>query len=140
MFRVSNVLRSPSPDPRRSAEIMKLTHENLLGSWIVSGSEIEHVGPGDEIYYFTPPDRFVMEFKQPNGGWDRSNHRNALTEEGFIFGPEGDLRCAVTAWMESGFLIFRPTHGKETWSTRMTSKENQGEDDAAGKGLQPSLR
>ncbi len=117
---------------------MKLTHDNLQGSWIVAGSEIEHVGPGDEIYHFTPPDRFVMEFKQPGGRWDPSNQRYVLTEEGFIFGPEGNLRCAVTAWLESGFLILRPTHGKETWATRMISEQNQAEHDAAGKGFQPS--
>jgi hypothetical protein len=102
---------------------MKLTHENLQGSWIVAGSEIEHVGPGDEVYRFTPPDRFVMEFKQPNGRTYPRKQRYQLTDEGFIFGPEGNLRSAVTAWLESGFLIFRPDHGKETWSTRLTTEE-----------------
>ena len=102
---------------------MKLTHENLQGSWIVAGSEIEHVGPGDEVYHFTPPDRFVMEFKQPNGRTYPRKQRYQLTDEGFIFGPEGNLRSAVTAWLESGFLIFRPDHGKKTWSTRLTTEE-----------------
>ena len=116
---------------------MKLTHENLQGSWIIAGSEIEHVGPGDEIYHFTPPDRFVMEFKQPNGRRYPSKQRYALTEEGFVFGPEGNLRFAVTAWLESGFLIFRPIHGMETWSTRMPDEENQAEQ---GVSPQPAAR
>lgn len=106
---------------------MKLTHEILQGSWIVAGSEIEHVGPGDEIYHFTLPDRFVMEFKQPDGRPYQSIQRFELTEEGFVFGPEGNLRCAVTAWLESDFLIFRPIHGKETWSARMTNEQNHAE-------------
>ncbi|RYD82853.1 MAG: hypothetical protein EOP84_08800 [Verrucomicrobiaceae bacterium] len=116
---------------------MKLTHENLQGSWIVAGSEIEHVGPGDEIYHFTPPDRFVMEFKQSNGRRYPRKQRYALTEEGFVFGPEGNLRFAVTAWLESGFLIFRPVHGMETWSTRMTDEESQAEQDVSP---QPAAR
>ena len=116
---------------------MKLTHENLQGTWIVAGSEIEHVGPGDEIYHFTPPDRFVMEFKQPNGRRYPSKQRYALTEEGFVFGAEGNLRCAVTAWLESGFLIFRPIHGKETWSIRMTDEGTQAEQ---GVAPQPAAR
>lgn len=101
---------------------MKLTHESLKGSWIVAGSEIEHVGPGDEIYHFTPPYHFVMELKQPNGRLYPSKHRYRyeLTEEGFVYGPKGNLRFSVTAWLEAGFLIFRPVHGMETWSTRMT--------------------
>jgi hypothetical protein len=110
---------------------MKLTHENLEGSWIVAGSEIDHVEPGDEIYHFMPPDRFVIEFKQPNGRWYQSKQRYALTEDGFAFGREGNLRCAVTAWLQSGFLSFRPNHGKQTWSTRMTDKENQAEQGVA---------
>jgi hypothetical protein len=100
---------------------MKLTHEALQGSWIVVGSEIEHVMAGDEVYHFVPPDRFVMEFKQPDGRPYQSKHRYQLTDDGFIFGHEGDMRSAVTAWLESGFLIFRPSHGMETWSTRLTT-------------------
>jgi hypothetical protein len=110
---------------------MKLTHESLQGSWIVAGSEIEHVEAGDEVYHFTPPDRFVMEFKHPNGRRYPSKQRYELTEEGFVFGPEGNLRCAVTAWLDSGFLIFRPNHGKETWSIRMTNEDNQAEQGVA---------
>ena len=104
---------------------MKLTHEKLQGSWIVVGSEIEHVKACDEVYHFTPPDRFVMEFKQSNGRTHQSRQRYQLTDNGFIFGREGNLRCAVTAWIESGFLIFRPDHGMETWSKRMATAEEK---------------
>jgi hypothetical protein len=104
---------------------MKLTHENLRGSWIVAGSEIKHVGPGDELYHFTPPDQFIMEYKQPNGRWHPSKQRYELTEEGFVFGSKGSLHCRVTAWLESGFLIFRPNHGMETWSIRLNDEKTQ---------------
>lgn len=101
---------------------MKLTHENLQGVWIVEGSEIDHVKPGDEIYRFMPPDRFEMEFRQPNGRSFLSKQRYRLTESGFIYGREGNLHCAVTAWLESGYLVFRPEHGMETWSSRLGSQ------------------
>jgi hypothetical protein len=98
---------------------MKITHKNLQGSWIVAGSEIEHLKTGDEIYHFIPPDCFIMEFKLPNGQTDPRSQQYQLTDEGSIFGSEDNLRCPVTAWLESGFLIFRPNHGMETWSTRL---------------------
>ena len=105
---------------------MKLTHENLQGSWIVVGSEIERVNAGDEIYHFMPPDRFVMVFRQADGSSFRSEQWYHLTDEGFRYGREGDPRCAVTAWLESEFLIFRPDHGMETWSSRIVADSLAG--------------
>ena len=92
---------------------MKLTHDALLGSWTVAGSEIEHLQPGGEIYHFTP-DCFTMEFPPSR---QKYRHRYELTQNGFIYG-EKKLRFPVTAWIEEGFLILRPEHGMETWSVR----------------------
>ena len=46
---------------------MKLTHENLEGTWIVSRSEIDHVKPGDETYQFIPPDVLKTQRMHPSG-------------------------------------------------------------------------
>ena len=57
-----------------------------------------------------------MEFKQPDGRKNVCEFRYQLTEEGFVYGRANSRRIPVTAWLESGFLVFRPAHGMETWS------------------------
>jgi hypothetical protein len=101
-----------------SGLIMKISHESIAGAWIVAGSEIDDLLPGGEIHRFTPPDRFETTYIQPDGYSCRTKYRYELTEEGFRYGIGDKLHCQVTAWLDSGFLIFRPNHGMETWMSR----------------------
>ncbi|WAC21665.1 hypothetical protein OVA24_09735 [Luteolibacter sp. SL250] len=94
---------------------MKLTHEDLRGTWIVEGSEIDHLEPGGEIYHFQPPDTFIYEFPPSTR---RIRYRYQLTEDGFTYGRKGAPKSPVTAWLEAGYLILRPPHLRETWSRR----------------------
>jgi hypothetical protein len=90
---------------------MKLSHEEIQGTWIVAGSEIDHVNAGDEVYLFTSPDRFEMEFRVPDGRRQRFKYQYRLTEEGFVYGTKKNLVFPLRLGWNRGFLSFAPITG-----------------------------
>ncbi|WP_353567474.1 hypothetical protein [Haloferula sargassicola] len=98
---------------------MKLHLTDLHGRWRIVGSEIENVSDGDEEYEFIEPNILLMSYRQDDGRMSVHKLRFKIVDDGFVVGTRENLNAHVTAWIESGYLIFRPPHGMETWSERV---------------------
>jgi hypothetical protein len=92
--------------------------QTLLGTWISAGSEIPEHKVGTEAYHFCEPDIFLMEFYNDTGPSHVSKSRFACTPEGFRYGSHESMPHEVVAWIEAEYMIWRPTHGMETWFSR----------------------
>ncbi len=95
--------------------------ESLDGKWEAVGSEIPSFGNDDvtrQWYHFSG-DQFWWEFLYRDGRKQRMRFTFRIREGGFEWKGKNSVTFETNAFHVAEFLIFRPSHGMETWMVRI---------------------